>query len=83
MSRNEYVYRLVIDKDPDVKPGPSWDRDRWSRRRRYLSYRAAADHLHRVLQMGADAHLERSKRIEWTEPYPRYTWADGGWKAVH
>lgn len=76
--RNEYVYRLVIDKEPDVKPGPSWDRDRWSRRRRYLTYTAAQRHLARVLDMGAHAHLERSQPITWTDPYPHYAYDQPG-----
>jgi hypothetical protein len=74
-----YAYRLIVEYPPGVdymNPPELWERDddpdspgfAWPRDRRYLSLSGAKKRADLLRRYGCVVGIQRSERIEWTEP---------------
>lgn len=74
-----YAYRLIVEYPDGVdymNPPHLWERDpdpeapgfQWPQTRRYLSYSGAKKRADLLRRYGCVVGIQRSERIEWTEP---------------
>ncbi len=74
-----YAYRLIVEYPEGVdymNPPELWERDddpdspgfSWPRDRRYLSLSGAKKRADLLRRYGCVVGIQRSERIEWTEP---------------
>jgi hypothetical protein len=72
-----YAYRLIVEYPEGEEPPKLWQEEfadephvmfSWPQTRRYLSYSGAKKRADLLRRYGCVVGIQRSERIEWTEP---------------